>query len=162
MADRKRRSKGRDRSSGNKQTKQNKNKKHNKNKKQNKHKKENKKNSSVKVPKKVAANEQAVRKKTTAAQTREKEKNSLGSHASYIDAKLELIPAKFYFPAELDENQWKQSKFSQNVKGKAPKQGHKSSSKRGLKIAKFREENMKSIHEELKVRIIIWISSAYY
>lgn len=78
--------------------------------------------------------------------------DSLATHAKYIDQKLELIQAKFYLPAQVDENQWKRTKYSQNVRGKAPKQSHKSESKRGLKLAKYKEENIKSIHEQQKER----------
>merc|ERR1719362_2552505 len=78
--------------------------------------------------------------------------DSLAAHAKYIDAKLDLIPAKFYFRVEGDENQWKRTKYTQNVRGKAPKQTHKSESKRGLKLAKFKEENIKSIHQQQKER----------
>ena len=77
--------------------------------------------------------------------------DSLAAHAKYIDDKLNLIPAKFYFRTEGDADQWKRTKYTQNVKGKAPKQNHKSESKRGLKLAKFKEENIKSIHEQQKV-----------
>ena len=78
---------------------------------------------------------------------------SLAAHAKYIDDKLNLIPAKFYFRTEGDENQWKITKYAQNRAGKAPKQRHKSESKRGLKISKFKEENIKSIHQQQKVCI---------
>ena len=77
--------------------------------------------------------------------------DSLTAHAKYIDVKLDLIPAQFYFRVEGDENQWKCTKYTQNVRGKAPKQTHKSESKRGLKLAKFKEENIKSIHQQQKV-----------
>lgn len=77
---------------------------------------------------------------------------SLAAHAKYIDDKLNLIPAKFYFRTEGDENQWKITKYAQNRAGKAPKQRHKSESKRGLKISKFKEENIKSIHQQQKER----------
>ena len=74
----------------------------------------------------------------------------ISSDIKFFDSMLELIPPAFYFPPEVNENQWA-NQFAHNKKDKAPKQAVKETSKKGKK-AKFNDVN-KSLPELQQERI---------